>query len=105
MIRNIHSSSFEVSEAIKSHVNTHLDKIENHHDRITRTDVHLKKDGVYYIAEFNLHVPTKGEIVINHSSEDMYHSITEGSNKVLIKLKKLNEKQKAKRHTKPKLIE
>lgn len=40
MIRNIHSSSFEVSEAIKSHVNTHLDKIENHHDRITRTDVH-----------------------------------------------------------------
>lgn len=98
MIRNIHSSAFEVSEAIKSHVNTHLDKIADHHDRITKAEVHLKKDGFHYIAEINLHVPSKGEVVINQSSEDMYHSITEATNKILIKLKKITEKHKAKIH-------
>jgi ribosomal subunit interface protein len=100
MIKNIHSTSFEVSEAIKSHVNAQLDKILDHHDRITKADVNLKKDGFHYIAEINLHVPTKGEIVITQASEDMYHSITEATNKILIKLKKITEKSKSKIHKK-----
>lgn len=105
MIRNIHSPAFEVTEAIKTHIAQNLDKIEKHYDRITRVDFFLKKDAHNFVAEINLHVPNKGEIVLTQTGADLYHSITEVVNKSLIKLKKVNEKQNSKRHTRINLSE
>lgn len=100
MIRNIHSSAFDISKSIESHINTNLDKVSEHYDRITRADIHLKKDGFNYVAEINLHVPNKGEVVINQAHTDMYHAITEATNKILIKLKKVTGKEKSRLHKK-----
>ena len=98
MIKSIHSTDFEVTEALHSHINGHLAKIQHQHDKITRADVFLKKDKFKFIAEFKVSVPNTEDVVVSCSSEDMYHSITNATNKVLIKLKKLKEKQKSKLH-------
>lgn len=55
----------------------------------------MKKDKFKFVAEFKVSVPNTEDVVVSCSSEDMYHSITDATNKVLIKLKKLKEKQKA----------
>lgn len=99
MIRNINSPAFEVTEAIKTHINSHLDKIENYHDRITRVDFFIKKEAHNFVAEINFHIPNKGEITIAQTSDDLYNAITVISNKALIKLKKIKEKQDPKHNT------
>lgn len=54
------------------------------------------KDKFKFVAEFKVSVPNTEDVIgFSCSSEDMYHSITDATNKVLIKLKKLKEKQKA----------
>jgi ribosomal subunit interface protein len=105
MIKTIHSTDFEVTEALRSHVNCHLDKVQHQHDKITRADLFLKKDKFKFVAEFKLSVPNIDDVVVSCSSEDMYHAITDATNKVLIKLKKLKEKQKGKLHQKIALAE
>jgi ribosomal subunit interface protein len=105
MIKSIHSTDFEVTEALHSHINGHLAKIQHQHDKITRVDVFLKKDKFKFVAEFKVSVPNTEDVVVSCSSEDMYHSITDATNKVLIKLKKLKEKQKGKLHQKIALAE
>ena len=105
MIKCIHSTDFEVTEALRSHINGHLAKIQHQHDKITRVDVFLKKDKFKFVAEFKVSVPNTEDVVVSCSSEDMYHSITDATNKVLIKLKKLKEKQKGKLHQKIALAE
>lgn len=105
MIKSIHSIDFEVTEALRSHINGHLAKIQHQHDKITRVDVFLKKDKFKFVAEFKVSVPNTEDVVVSCSSEDMYHSITDATNKVLIKLKKLKEKQKGKLHQKIALAE
>ncbi len=105
MIKSIHSTDFEVTEPLRSHINGHLAKIQHQHDKITRVDVFLKKDKFKFVAEFKVSVPNTEDVVVSCSSEDMYHSITDATNKVLIKLKKLKEKQKGKLHQKIALAE
>lgn len=105
MIKSIHSTDFEVTEALRSHINGHLAKIQHQHDKITRVDIFLKKDKFKFVAEFKVSVPNTEDVVVSCSSEDMYHSITDATNKVLIKLKKLKEKQKGKLHQKIALAE
>lgn len=105
MIKSIHSTDFEVTEALHSHITGNLTKVQHQHDKITRTDVFLKKDKFNFIAEFKLSVPNTKDVVVSCSSEDMYHSITDATNKVLIKLKKLKEKQKGKLHQRIALAE
>lgn len=105
MIKSIHSIDFEVTEALRSHINGHLAKIQHQHDKITRVDVFLKKDKFKFVAEFKVSVPNIEDVVVSCSSEDMYHSITDGTNKVLIKLKKFKEKQKGKLHQRIALAE
>lgn len=99
MIRNIHSPAFEVTEAIKNHINSNLDKIESYYDRITRVDFYMKKDSHNFVAEISFHIPNKGEIVLVQSSDDLYNAITALSNKSLIKLKKIKEKQNPRKNT------
>ena len=98
MIRTIHATTFDLTDALSTHVNTMLDKIELHNDKITITEVTLKKDNYKYLAEFNIHVPHVKSINMTHESDDMYHSITEVTNKMLVKLAKLKEKVKSRRH-------
>jgi ribosomal subunit interface protein len=98
MIRNIHAITFDMTDALSLHINLMLDKIELHNDKITTTEVTLKKDGFKYIAELNSHVPHVKNVNLTHESEDMYHAITEVTNKMLLKLGKLKDKHKAKRH-------
>lgn len=105
MIKNIHSTDFDVTEALHTHISSHLSKVQHQHDKITRTDLLLKKDKFNFVAEFKLSVPNSEDVVVSCSSQDMYHSITDATNKVLIKLKKLREKQKGKLHTKIALAE
>lgn len=98
MLKKIHSTSFEVTDAILSHINSNLEKIEHQQDKITRVDVFLKKDKFKYIAEYALSVPQKASVVISVAHEDMYHAITEVTGKALIKLKKIREKVHSHRH-------
>lgn len=105
MIKSIHSTDFEVTEALRSHIHSHLAKVQHQHDKITRVDIFLKKDKFKFVAEFKLSVPNTEDVVVSCASEDMYHSITDATNKVLIKLKKLKEKQKGKLHKKIALAE
>ncbi len=98
MLKKIHSNSFEVTDAIRSHIDSNLEKIEQQQDKITRAEVFLKKDKFKYIVEYSLSVPKKAKVVLSVAHEDMYHAITEVTNKALIKLKKVREKVKSHRH-------
>jgi len=100
MNKAIHSTTFDVTDALHEHINTNISKIEQHNDKTTHIDVFLKKDNLKFIAEFKLLVPHTNGVLVSSSSEDMYHAITEATNKVLIKLKKLKEKSKSKLHQK-----
>ncbi len=98
MLKQIHSTSFDVTDSIRSHINQNLEKIEKQQDKITRVDVFLKKDKFKYIVEYALAVPHKASIVISVSHEDMYHAVTSVTSKALIKLKKVREKVSKGRH-------
>lgn len=100
MIRTINPISFDVTQALSEHIRYNLDKVENHHDRITKSEMTLRKDGINYIAEIVLHIPNHKGFTIKQSSADMYHSITELTHKTLLKLKKIKEKGKGKLHRK-----
>jgi len=103
MIRNISCISFDNTDALDQHAHTMLDKVQAHNDKIIKAEFILKKDAYKYVAELNVNVPHIKTVSISHSCDDMYHSITEVTNKMLIKLSKLKEKQKGSRHKQSKL--
>lgn len=64
----------EVTEALHNYANTKLEKLNNHHDRITSVQVRLAVDKMAQIAEGTLHVSGK-DLHAEASHEDLYAAI------------------------------
>ena len=64
----------DVTEALHNYANTKLDKLNNHHDRITSVQVRLAVDKMAQVAEGTLHVSGK-DLHAEASHEDLYAAI------------------------------
>ena len=81
----------DVTPALNDYVNTKLDKLGRHHDRITSTNVILSIDKLVQKAEASVHVSGK-EFFANSESEDMYAAIDMLADKLDRQLIKHKEK-------------
>lgn len=90
---NISGHHVELTPAIKNYVNTKLDRLERHHDRITSTNVILSVDKLRQKAEASVHVSGK-DFFANCESEDLYAAIDLLADKLDRQLIKHKEKMR-----------
>ena len=64
----------EVTDALRSHAEKKLEKLNNHHDRITSVQVRLMVDKMAQKAQGTLHVSGK-DLHAEASHDDLYTSI------------------------------
>ena len=81
----------ELTDALKGYVDSKLDKLGRHHDRITSTNVILSVDKLIHKAEASVHVSGK-EFFANAESDDMYAAIDFLTDKLDRQLLKHKEK-------------
>ncbi len=97
MTVNIQSVHFEADTKLLDHVNRKITKIGSHHDKIMSVDVFLKLDNVIHqikdkVAEIRVQIP-KHEIFVKQSTKSFEESFDMALDAVLIKIKKVKEKQ------------
>ena len=90
---NISGHHMELTPAIKNYVNTKLDRLERHHDRITSTNVILSVDKLRQKAEASVHVSGK-DFFADCESEDLYAAIDLLADKLDRQLIKHKEKMR-----------
>lgn len=90
---NISGHHVELTPAIKDYVNSKLDKLSRHHDRITSTNVILSVDKLIQKAEASVHVSGK-DFFANSESEDLYAAIDVLADKLDRQLIKHKEKNR-----------
>lgn len=88
---NISGHHIDVTEAMNSYVNTKLEKLSRHHDRITSTNVILSVEKLQQKAEATIHVSGK-DLFAEAESDDMYSAIDQLSDKLDRQLIKHKEK-------------
>lgn len=88
---NTSGHHLELTPAIKTYVDTKLQKLERHHDRITNISVILSVDKLEQKAEATIHASGK-EFFANANSEDLYAAIDSLSDKLDRQLIKHKEK-------------
>lgn len=93
---NISGHHVDVTQAMHDYVNTKLEKLSRHHDRITSTNVILSVDKLSQKAEATIHVSGK-DLFADASSDDMYTAIDQLSDKLDRQLIKHKEKIRAHR--------
>lgn len=86
---SISGRHMDVSDAMRQHVESGLDKIRSHFDKVTHADVVLTVEKHRHIAEINLHV-NGAYIHGKESSNDMFSAM----DKVLTKIDKQVQKYK-----------
>lgn len=86
----------EVTDALKDYVNTKLERLSNHHDRITNTHVTLSVDKLIQKAEASVHVSGK-DLFADATSEDLYAAIDLLADKLDRQLIKHKEKMRSHR--------
>jgi putative sigma-54 modulation protein len=86
----------EVTEALKDYVTSKLERLGNHHDRITSTHVILTVDKLIQKAEATLHVSGK-DLFADSSHEDLYAAIDSLADKLDRQLIKHKEKMRSHR--------
>lgn len=91
---NISGHHVELTPAIKNYVNTKLDRLERHHDRITSTNVILSVDKLRQKAEASVHVSGK-DFFADCESEDLYAAIDLLADKLDRQLIKYKEKMRS----------
>ncbi len=91
---NISGHHVELTPAIKNYVNTKLDRLERHHDRITSTNVILSVDKLRQKAEASVHVSGK-DFFADCESEDLYAAIDLLADKLDRQLIKHKEKMRS----------
>jgi putative sigma-54 modulation protein len=64
----------EVTEALETYASTKLERLNNHHDRITSVQVRLSVDKMAQTAEGTLHVSGK-DLHAEATHEDLYAAI------------------------------
>lgn len=90
---NISGHHVELTPAIKNYVNSKLDRLERHHDRITSTNVILSVDKLRQKAEASIHVSGK-DFFADCESEDLYAAIDLLTDKLDRQLIKYKEKMR-----------
>jgi putative sigma-54 modulation protein len=86
----------EITEALRDYVNTKLERLNNHHDRITTTHVILSVDKLIQKAEATVHVSGK-DLFADATSEDLYAAIDSLADKLDRQLIKHKEKLRSHR--------
>ena len=86
----------EVTESLKGYVESKLERLTNHHDRITNTHVILSVDKLIQKAEATVHVSGK-DLFADASSEDLYAAIDQLTDKLDRQLIKHKEKLRSHR--------
>ena len=81
----------EVTSPLKQYVETKLDKLERHFDKITNVHVILSVEKQRQKAESTIHTP-EGEVFADAESEDLYAEIDMLADKLDRKLIKKKEK-------------
>jgi len=94
---NISGHHVEVTEALKSHVESKMTKLENHSDQITSAQVTLTVEKNRQNAEATIHV-TGADLHANAESEDMYAAIDALVDKLDRQLLKHKEKKVSRQH-------
>jgi putative sigma-54 modulation protein len=86
----------EVTESMKNYVTEKLERLNNHHDRITSTHVILTVDKLIQKAEATLHVSGK-DLFADASHDDLYAAIDALTDKLDRQLIKHKEKMRSHR--------
>lgn len=86
----------EVTDALKDYVNSKLERLTNHHDRITTTHVILSVDKLIQKAEATVHVSGR-DLFADATSEDLYAAIDSLADKLDRQLIKHKEKLRSHR--------
>lgn len=93
---NISGHHLEITESLRDYVTSKLERLNNHHDRITNTHVILSVDKLIQKAEASLHVSGK-DIFADATSENLYAAIDELADKLDRQLIKHKEKMRSHR--------
>lgn len=81
----------DVNDRIRNHVNSKLERIERHFERITSAQVILSKESVQHKAEANLHV-AGNDLFADASADDLYAAIDGLMDKLDRQVRKHKEK-------------
>jgi putative sigma-54 modulation protein len=92
----INGHHLEVTEALKQYVETKLEKLDNHHDKITSVHVILAVDHQDQKAEATVHVSGK-DLFADAVEADMYAAIDKLADKLDRQLIKHKEKLRSHR--------
>ncbi len=93
---NISGHHVDLTDAIKSYVNSKFERLERHHDKITSTNVILYVDKLRQKAEATIHVSGK-DFFADSESEDLYAAIDTLAAKMDRQLIKHKEKMRSHR--------
>lgn len=93
---NISGHHVEVTDSLRDYVNSKLERLNNHNDRITSTNVILSVDKLEQKAEATLHVSGK-DIFADATDLDMYTAIDALTDKLDRQLIKHKEKMRSHR--------
>lgn len=99
MSKIISGTNIGLTDALKEHIHKNIEKFEQLDTKITNVRVTLKKDVNNFIAEIVVNSGLyKDELVATGSTYDMYESINLATKKMVVRLKKINQKVKVNPH-------
>jgi len=93
---NVSGHHLEVTDALKSYVDTKLDKLERHFERITNVNVILSVEKQRQKAEATIRI-SGGEVYADSAAEDLYAAIDSLADKLDRQLIKQKEKNKGRK--------
>ena len=94
---NVSGHHVEVTDSLRSYVNTKLDRLERHFDKIIHMNVILSVEKQRQKAESTIRI-SGGEVYADAESEDLYAAIDMLADKLDRQLLKQKEKQNDKKH-------
>ena len=89
---NVSGHHIEVTDSLRNYVESKLDRLERHNDRITNMNVILSVEKQRQKAESTIHI-SGGEVYADAESEDLYAAIDLLADKLDRQLIKLKEKK------------
>lgn len=93
---SISGHHLEITDSIKAYVNSKLERLSHHHDRITNTHVILSVDKLEQKAEATMHVSGK-DLFADATDADLYAAIDALADKLDRQLIKHKEKMRSHR--------
>ena len=93
---NISGHHLEVTESLREYVSSKLERLNNHHDRITNIHVILSVDKLVQKAEATVHVSGK-DLFADATNDDLYAAIDSLADKLDRQLIKHKEKMRSHR--------